>query len=243
MTTPAEDIVVIDVDIDDVYDYDDLESVGNIYQVGINGVGYMLADAPNEPAYRKQVVPLDPDRLATTSTPFSEAIERYSFASLSDATGGAGQRWLNRATSDGTMFYSSEGVDPFTTEGEITLLNTASTEEVDNTYASARSTVVGTVLYTQTGASALKHVSTPGGTETALSITDGSGAVTITDLTSDGQYWYAATGSAVLRGTTSDPGANWSTVDCYKVKWAGGRICAASKSSGSTPNVLSLIHI
>ena len=58
MTTPAEDIVVIDVDIDDVFDYDDLESVGNIYQVGINGVGYMLADSPQEPAYRKQVVPL-----------------------------------------------------------------------------------------------------------------------------------------------------------------------------------------
>ena len=53
MTTPAEDIVVIDVDIDDVYDYDDLESVGNIYQVGINGVGYMVADAPNEAAFRK----------------------------------------------------------------------------------------------------------------------------------------------------------------------------------------------
>ena len=242
MTTPSEDIVVIDVDLDDVFDYDDLESVGNIYQVGINGVGYMLADSPQEPAYRKQAVPLDPQRLATTNTPFSEAIERYSFASLSDATGGAGQRWLNRTTSDGTMFYSSEGVDPFTTDGEITLLNTASTEEVDNTYASARSTVVGTVLYTQTAASALKHVSTPGGSETALSITDGSGAVTITDLASDGQYWYAATGSAVLRGTTSDPGANWSTVDCYKVKWAGGRICAAAKSSGSTPNVFTTLN-
>lgn len=242
MTTPSEDIVVVDVDIDDVYDYTDLESVGNIYQVGINGVGYMIADSPDNPAYRKQIIPLDPERLATTNTPFAEAIERYSFASLSDATGGAGQRWLNRSTSDGTMFYSSEGIDPFTTDGELTLLNKADTEEVDNTYASARSTVVGTVLYTQTAASQVKHVSTPGGSETTLNITDGSGAVTITDLASDGQYWYAATGAAVLRGTTSDPAANWSTVDCYKVKWAGGRICAASKSAGSTPNVFTTLN-
>ncbi len=229
---PAEDVVVVDVDLDDVYDYPDLDSVGSVYQIAINGVGYMLADTPDQPAYRKQVVPLDPARLATTDTPFSEAVERYNFATLSDGTAGAGQRWLNRALSTGSGFYDSEGVDPFTVPGEISLVP-ATVEEIDSTYATLDIAVVGRALYALTGTNELTYVTTPGGTETAVTV---AAASTFTDITSDGQYWYACDGASVWRGTTSDPGSHWSNHNVKGIVWAGGRICAAEVASGSTPN-------
>jgi hypothetical protein len=232
---PSEDIVTIDVDLDDVFDYDDLTSVGRVYQCGINGVGYMLADTPEQPAYRKQLIPLDPERLATSDTPFSQAIERYNFGTLADGTAGAGQKWLNRDSSTSTAFYSSEGVDPFTTPGEITLLNTASTEEVDDTYSGLLLTVVGRSLYVLTDTKDLTRVDAPGGSA-ASEIEINSGAGTVTSLTSDGQYWYAADGANIYRGTTSGGVSAWSAQDASKVLWAGGRICAAVISSGSTPN-------
>ena len=39
--------------------------------------------------YRRQTVPLDPERLATGETPFNEAVERYVFTGFDDFSGGA----------------------------------------------------------------------------------------------------------------------------------------------------------
>lgn len=217
-----------------------LPAVGRIYEVGIDGVGYMLADGHPDQAElsrRRQVISLDPPRLATTETPFAEAIERYTFFAGSDFRSGAGQVSADRPASDPAAFYTSDGVNPFE-PGQVTLLK-ATAQEVANTSVAAQWTVLADDrLYTVTGASQLKYLSTPGGSTTTLNITKGaSAAVTIEHLASDGQRWYAAAGAdGILRGQTTDPAGVWSTVQGRYLGWAGGRLCASVIGSGSTPN-------
>ena len=233
------------VDLTDVTDYPIVETVGTVYQVAINGVGYMLADNPDkdQAGHLRQSVSLDPPRLATTATPFSEAIDRYAFDTVSDVSHGAGQHWGNRNGSDVQKFHKSQGVDPFTVPGHITLLK-ATEEEIDDTYADLDLVVVGETLYAQTAASELTYVTTPGGSETPISITDGVGAVTITSLCTDGQYWYASAGAdGIMRGTTTNPAAVWSDPLAWPtttfasvgdIDYAGGRICVAAAASGAS---------
>lgn len=228
MGTP--DVVTVDVDLPDVYDYPDLTSVGRLYQVGINGAGYMLADRPDEPAWRRQTIPLDPQRLATSETPFTEAIERYSFSTNADFSGGSGQRYLHRPRSDGTAYYSSEGIDPFSTPGQITLLP-GTVQEVASTYTGLRTVVVGDRLFALTAANVVTYFDTPGGSGTAVTVT---GAGTITDLATDGTNWYTCDGSNIYRGNTGS--ASWSTISGQEVMYAAGRICVAVATTSTAPN-------
>lgn len=225
--------------------YTALASVGVIEEVGINGVGYMLADKLDlDPGdiraallrYQRQTVPLDPQRFATGSTPFTESIERYSFFALADFQGGAGQRMADRDSSDPTRYWDSEGINPFTA-GQATLLN--ATTLGANTYAALRGVVVGTRLYLQTGAKQISYYdtiaaltsATPTGTFSVAA------ATTIVDLTTDGVSWYAAAGAqGIFKGTTSDPGAAWSAQLTYSIGYAAGRVCAGVATSGTTPN-------
>ncbi len=230
----TEESLLVKVEYVDVFDFPDLSSVGHVYQVGINGTGYMLADNPDKGMeYRRQVIPLDPQRLATSDTPFSEAIERYSFAAADEWTAGAGQKYLHRGSSTASGYWESIGLDPFTDPGKIKLLPSV-VQEVASNYAHLRHVVVGNSLYVQTADLTLKYVTSPGGSETSVTVAGSGGA--ITDLTSDGQQWYACNGADIFAGTTSTPGSAWSTQDAYEVKWAAGRICAAVASAGSTPN-------
>jgi hypothetical protein len=226
----APDVVTVDVDLPDVYDYPDLTSVGRLYQVGINGVGYMLADKPDEPAWSRQTVPLDPQRLATSDTPFTEAIERYSFSTNADFSGGSGQRYLHRPKSDATAYYSSEGVDPFTTPGQITLLP-GTTQEVSSAYAGLKTVAVGNRLFVLDSANTVSYYDTPGGSGTSVTIT---GAGTVSDLATDGINWYAADGANIYRGNTGS--SSWSTIDGQSVMFAGGRICTTVASASTAPN-------
>jgi hypothetical protein len=227
---PAEDVLTLDVEYVDVHAFADNTAVGHRYQVGINGVGYMLADHPEQGSeYRRQVIPLDPQRLATSDTPFSEAIERYSFAAADTWESGAGQRYLHRGSSTAAAYHESTGLDPFTEPSRIKLLP-STVQEVASTYVGLRTTVVGDILYVQTNTTTLASVASPGATPGSVA----TGGGTVLDLTSDGIRWYAADGADIYRGTTS--GSSWSTQDAYEVQWAAGRICAAVASTGSTPN-------
>lgn len=235
----AVDTVSIDVDLADVTAYPVLDTVGRIYEVAINGVGYMLDDAPDQPeghAYDRVTVGLDPQRFATGDTPFAQAIERYSFSSLADQSGGAGQRWMDRDDTDAKQYEESVGLDPFTEEGRVELLHT-SEQLLSSAYATPRAVVVDDTIYVQTGDAQLQYSLTGSGWTTLSGITDTTGAVAISSLTSDGEQWYAATGRSVIRGTTTNPGVDWSAVDAVEVQFAAGRICAAVKDTGSaTPN-------
>lgn len=216
-------------------------AVGRIYEVGINGVGYMLSDSPEQPDTQPQtVVPnLQSPRLATTDTPFSQAVERYSFEVFHDWSAGMGQRWLNRQESTSRAFQDSEGIDPFSQPGEISLLP-ATSKSLTETFEDIRLVVVGDDAYALTDDDALTRlVGSTGLWGTEFTLTDGAGITAVTDLTSDGQYWYAAyDGTGILRGTTTDPAAAWSTQNAVSVRWAAGRIMAAVIASGSTPNRL-----
>lgn len=204
MSHSTPDTVTINVDLADATDYPDEPGVGRIYEVGINGVGYMLADDPQRGIrYQRGSVDLLPQRLATGDTPFDEAIDRYTFAHDDDWSAGAGQRWRDRPTSVPERYWDSDGVDPFTEPGELSLLNVTE-ESLDSAYAGLRLVVVGDEAYALTADNTLtRHNGTAW--QTPFTITDAGGTVVVSDLASDGQNWYAATGSSVRQGHHDRP--------------------------------------
>lgn len=206
-------------------DAEDLLSVGKIYEIGLNGVGYMLADHPDQQfRYQRQTVQLTPERLATGSTPFSEAIDRYNFIVQSDWTGGAGQTYLDRANSDPTRYSHSEWVNPFE-QGELFCLATPELH-IASTYqsgAECRTAVVaGGDVYVQTADEELTALDEPGGVAVPF---DTGLATAILGLASDGTYWYASDGASIRRNNTAaDPGSDWSTDNCSEIEWVGDRL-------------------
>lgn len=215
--------------------------VGSSYEIGINGVGYMLADVPDpqypkDYRYRRRIMSLDPPRFATGDTPFSQAIERYTLIGWSNWNLGAGIR-LNDPGLTGDRFHDSEGIDPFT-KGQLSLLPTT-VLSVSNMYAGARMVVANSLLFVQTGAKAFSSQASVGGGSTAFSV---AAATTVTDMTSDGEYWYATDGAGIFRNNASaDPGAAWAARAVKQVEWVVDRIAVAEASSGSTPNQLTTL--
>jgi len=236
MPHQSPDTIIITVDTPGVADIEPNPYVGRIYDIAINGVGYMLADNPEMPdSLPSTLVPsLDPPRLATSDTPFAQAVERYTFERFHDWEAGRGQRWLNREEATSRAFWESEGVDPFTVKGQLSLLPSMS-QLLAETYSGLRVAAVGDDLYAVTDTDEISRFI--GSSEMWASPFQVSGAGTILDLATDGQYWYACDGSAIYRGTTSDPGGAWSSEPAVQIRWAGGRICAAvTAGSSTTPN-------
>lgn len=240
---PAEDQVQIAANLSDPTSFPDVGTVGRIYEVGINGVGYMLADAPEnrqEMQRRRTTGALDPPRLATSETPFSEAIERYSFVASSDWSGGAGQRRLGREGSDPVRFWDSDGVHPFEPH-QLTLLH-ATEEHLDEAYSGLRAVVASDKLFALTAAGTLKYLDDPGDvTPTTITL---PGTPTVTSLASDGMRWYAAAGTdGIFRDTTGTPVSAWSSVQAELAAWAGERLCVAyAGGTSTTPNVFSTLN-
>lgn len=204
--------------------YPDNFKVGSIYEIAINGVGYMLEDDPERPV-QFEVAQLQPERFATGDTPFSEAIDRYTYMGFADWRAGAGQLYRDRPNANESRYWYSERVDPFTV-GQVSCLN-----QFDNlivsTYAPSTSThqaavTAGGSIYVTTSPNQLTARDSPGGTNTAFS----SGfAGTILDLASDGTFWYATDGANIRRNNAAaDPGANWSTEDVTEIEWCSDRI-------------------
>jgi hypothetical protein len=232
------DFVTINIDLPDIADAPVLASVGQIYDIGINGQGYMIVNDPTRDIlWRRGTVNLDPERLATTETPLDESINRYTFASIGDFSGGAGQRFRDRDDSTGTGYFQSSGIDPFTEAPMAKLLHTVENPASgQTTYSNPLLATAAGRIFMLTADNALTYWN-GSSWSSVTGITDTAGAVVISGLTSDGNYWYAATGASVVRGTTSNPGANWASVAATDVQWAAGRICAAVKNGSSvTPN-------
>lgn len=215
--------------------------VGKLWDVAINGVGYMLLQdkgdtPPYHQLYSRDTVALDAPRFASSDTPLNGAIERYSFIADSDLSGGAGQIEGDRTSSSPTRFRASIGIDPFTTPGVVSLLPTTTAALVD-AYDGVKLAAVGASLYVVTAAHGLSALPTVGGAPTAFVV---AAAGTVSGLTTDGAQWYVCDGTGIWRNSAAaDPGAAWSTQDAVEICWAGGRICAAVKGAGSsTPNTL-----
>lgn len=219
-------------------DLEDLEvesRVGSVFEVAINGVGFMLADHPDkEPRYGQQVSTLEAPRFATSSTPFTEAIDRYTFLGHDDWSGGAGQRWRNLADSDPGKFWDSENIDPFTEPGTISLVDQV-LQESSLAYAAPKAVVANGVVYIASSTTQLTAIATPGGAETAFTAAGAAG--TGTWLASDGANWYWSNGANIRRNSSAaDPGSDWSTVDVTEIAWCSDRLVGIDSAAG-TPNV------
>lgn len=218
-----------------VGDFPTNDQVGSRFEIAINGVGYMLADNPERPLERSVGV-LQAPRLATSDTPFTESLERYTFVGQTDFSGGAGQRYADRESSSPTRFYSSENVNPF--EDGISLLPETSLQ-ISDTYASPHAVVAGSTLYMASDTNEIKAISTFGGAVTTFTI---AGAGTVVDMASDGVYWYWTDGTDIYRNNTAaDPGTTWDThpasTGYTQIEWCSDRL-AASYTNGAGQSVL-----
>jgi hypothetical protein len=225
------------VDLADVADYPDVK-VGTVYEIAINGVGYMLADSTDgELQYRRQTLHLDAPRFAQGDTPFSEAIERYTFIGWSDFRDGAGQQNRNRADSSPAAFLDSESVNPFEDDG-LRLLP-ATSKALTNTHSNPLTVVCGNQLYSLSNTNEIKNLPAVGGSVTTFTLVS---AGTISALVSDGSNWYAADGANIFKNNVAvDPGPAWSTIDANVMTWAADRLCIAYSSDATTPNVFSTL--
>jgi hypothetical protein len=224
-------------DASSVEDYPDEPGVGSVYEVAINGTGYMLADHPERPGgWERRVIPLDPQRLATGDTPFSEAIDRYTLIGISDWSDGAGQALRDRDSSSKLGYSTSDGINPFT-PGQLKLLPGTS-QLLAETYATQLAVVAGGKLYVTTDAKEItEHDDPTDATPTVFSVAGGS---TVLDFCSDGYFWYWCDGANIFRNSTAaDPGAAWSASNAEVMAWCSDRLIIARKGgSSSTPNVV-----
>jgi hypothetical protein len=215
-------------------------AVGSVYEVGINGQGYMLADHPEkERRYQRRIIPLDAPRLATGDTPFSQSIDRYTLASSIDWSDGAGQRVYDRDSSSSKAFERSDLIDPFSA-GQLTLAPACTLKHSD-TYVNARVVVANGELYVLTADGEWSMYTDPGdGAPTVFSIT---GAGVFKDVCSDGSYWYYTDGSNIYRNNSAaDPGSAWSASDAEIIEWCSDRIVIArDDGTSSTPNVVAVL--
>jgi hypothetical protein len=215
--------------------YDPEQGVGTLYEIAINGVGYMLADHPDFPIQR-ETAHLQGERLVTSDTPFDENIDRYSYISHSDWTGGEGQLLLRRPQSDPSRYYYSEWINPFE-PGEMSCVTTP-TLQIASTYSGAstrdRLVVASGIAFLQTGNDELTGVATPGAAPSSGFDTGLAG--NITDLASDSEYWYSTDGATIRRNNAASTGTEWSTVDVTEIAWIGDRL-AGLDTAASPPNI------
>lgn len=204
------------------------EKVGSIYHVAIGAVGYMLADRPERKVGRQAGI-LDTQPPGSDDT-FERRIGRYDFIAQTDWTGGEGQEQADRPASDSTRYFYSEGVDPFSTPGQLSCL--PATEQTDaSTFAGQRIVTIGSDTYRITSTTELTHVDSAG---TATTFT-AAGAATISDVATDGEFWYTGNGANIRRNNSAaDPGSDWSTVNAQWLAWIGDRIAALTLAPDPT---------
>lgn len=217
-----------------------LSSVGRIYDVAINGVGYMLHQKPDdqELSRRRLNSNLEAPRQLGTDTPFADQFDRYRFVGFYDWRGGMGQSYYDRPDSDPTKYSDSSGVDPFTDAYKLSLLH-ATSQKISGGYANA--TVAGSKLYYVVDENTIKYFSTLAGAVSSFDIANITGGAGISGVTSDGVYWYACTGDSVSttaegvyrNNVAADPGARWSSIKLESMSWEAQRICGIRRVGGN----------
>lgn len=234
----AEASVVILYDVSTGPVYPDETRVGSVYEMAINGVGLMIADHPDkESRYTRRTVPLDKQRLATSDTPFSEKIDRYTMVGQIDWSDGAGQEFYNRESSTPQAYGSSSGVAPFEV-GRLTL-SPGVVPFVTAAGAGARFLAVASGKLYMAEPGQVSVMATP--TSASLTTFSVAGAATPVAFTSDGVYWYLSDGANIYRNNTAASAAAWSTVDAQIIKWCTDRIIVAYK--GGTSSVANVVEV
>lgn len=208
-----------------------LSTVGELYDVAINDVGYILADngETSQARYQRATQVLDPPRFASGATPFTESVERYSFHQFLSGRAGAGQRFYEHPNSDPERFFESENVDSFSDEFGHTVWpdwvsNSTPSWTLPNGYSNLVETTSGTIIATGTS-----QVSVWGGSSVALTL---SGSVY--ELASDGVQWFAAsTSNDIAYGTGASQTGSLSPPAAIKgISHVSGRLAGWYASSG-----------
>jgi hypothetical protein len=209
-----------------------LEGVGSRYDVAINRVGLQLfngGDQYRDLMPRRVMLPMEPERFASGDTPFSDAVNRYSFTGWSDLSGGAGQAMRDRPSSDPTRYHHSQGINPFATPGEISLL--PETEKAADLDGKPRLYQAGGKLYGVDVDSDEILVWTDPDTA-PVSVTGPTGII---DVASDGYLLYVATTGGIYRG--DDTGFSlWSDKVVGHLSWCYQRIVVSMPHASATTN-------
>jgi len=205
--------------------------VGTIFEVAINDVGYMLADTPDsEIQYRRVISTLEPQRFSSGETPVSEAVERYSFFNSSEWRGGAGQRFLNRDSSDKSSFWDRQGVDPFDEDQRLKLLPSMNLHEASS--ATNAMAVAGSKYMLLRDTSTVVKSLTLTGDTPATDQSYTTGLTSVTDMDLGPGKGYIATGTALREVTLGSATNNsLSTLDIHRVAWIGDRVAVLYRHS------------
>jgi hypothetical protein len=207
------------------------QKAGSIYEVGINGVGYMLADNAQRPV-RRQTGVLN-TQAPGSDDPLSERIGLYDFLGMSDWTGGEGQDMLDRPRSDVTRYFYSEYVDPFTVPGRLACQRVV-TQVVSSSYDDAADSPAYLTNSGLVGSGGVFYLQT-----SATQLTDNEGTAFSTGLAGDmvglafdGRYWYASDQASVRRNNSSaNPGSDWSTENVMEIAWCSDRLVGSTNST------------
>lgn len=221
------------VDLPTVADTPDVEDVGSVFDVAIAGVGYVLADRLPDRPVRRTVAALQGPRFSTGDTPFNQAIDRYSYSTSLDWSGGAGQRVTNRSRSVANRFYRSEGVDPFDEPNRIRLL-----PAVESRATGSAGGVFMVAAGTELVAVAADDGSTvvyPTGWGSSTAGTLAAGAQECHGVASDGGDAYVALDDQLHRynGSWAQFGATYTGSQFTDIEWTADRLTVGyTNSSG-----------
>lgn len=207
--------------------------VGSRWEVAINDVGYMLADSPGEElGYRRFISVLEPQRFADGSTPVSESIERYSFANSSEWRGGAGQRFLNRESSDQSSYWDSLGVDPFDENQRLKLLPSLYNQVLNS---NANIGAVAGSTYLMMGRFGAGVVNTYTISAETATLAHSYSPSSVTDLDVGFGKGFVATGTSLQELTLGSGGlTERSTLDVHRVAWIGDRLAVLYRDSDTS---------
>lgn len=217
--------------------------VGTIFEVGINGAGYMLAnDIDGKNQYQRQITTLQPQRINQQGNYFNESTDRYVPMASVDYSGGAGTKYRSRDGVDASTYWQSEGIDPFSVEGQFTLLPDT-VAQVSNAPISGNHeclAVYSSGLLARYDATRVVLYGTVGGAGTVCTIT---GAITpgVKSIVSDGYYAYVLDdeNSVINRGSFTTF-TSWSTVTNVEQCWYAVDRIWVHRNVGGIPIVTDL---
>lgn len=230
----TEVVVEFEVGLQAAVSWPPVDTVGRIYDCAVNGQGLIMYDGKGEYPdlrYRRAALNIEADRLVTGDTPFSQSIERYHFTGWDDFSGGSAQLHVDRESSAPNRYYRSEGVDPFSVPGEVSLLPKVGISHAV-TYDGQVAVQANNRLFHRYSDTGIRVFTT----ETAFTDQVVGGMVNARHvLASDGVYCYALTSSGIKRSIGDGTWTHWSNELGDAISWAEGRIWLTRKQ-GTSPS-------
>lgn len=193
--------------------FDLATGIGALWNVGINGEGYLLSTLEDEApfeyrAYTVSAIPVQKQRLDTSEEPGEQTLEQWWMRAQHDWSMGAGQDVFDAPGSDRSAFQSSRGIDIWT-QGKIKLLKDTATKANHNADDLSWLVAGGYIFYSLNGQ--IYRGTTLDGTFTASNVNGPGAGGTVKSITSDGANIYVCfAGSNNIQKADIDSGS-WSS--------------------------------